>query len=231
MLQVVMGFNCNIEFPPLFEKALRSIAILNLDIIPSLGLQCRFSEFDYIHSMVSITVGPLVLGMLLVFAYMVTVLTNTKSDKELELRINKYVIPERLMEYFSSRERQSLKRTFAAFDVRDNGEIDCEELQAAIEKFNPEESKEHVEAKVAAMVAEANIDGDTTISFQEFLFVLVRARKKGSTSQFSMLVDKVEADANHGAGQHLFYALLLLSYLVLVSTSTALFHFFKVRSF
>lgn len=40
------GFNCNISFPPLFENFLTGIKVVNLDIIPSLGLNCRFNSFD-----------------------------------------------------------------------------------------------------------------------------------------------------------------------------------------
>ena len=50
-----IAFNCNITFPALFEQFLVQLSILNLDVIPSFGLQCRFSNFDYISSMGALT--------------------------------------------------------------------------------------------------------------------------------------------------------------------------------
>jgi hypothetical protein len=44
-----VGFNCNIHFPSSVERALATFGVLNLDLVPSLSLQCRFSSFDYIH--------------------------------------------------------------------------------------------------------------------------------------------------------------------------------------
>jgi hypothetical protein len=44
-----VGFNCNIHFPNSVERTLATFGVLNLDLVPSLGLQCRYSSFDYIH--------------------------------------------------------------------------------------------------------------------------------------------------------------------------------------
>jgi len=36
--------------PVSFARTLDSIKIVNLDVVPSLGLQCRLSRFDYIDN-------------------------------------------------------------------------------------------------------------------------------------------------------------------------------------
>jgi hypothetical protein len=36
--------------PESFARTLDTIKIVNLDVVPSLGLQCRLSRFDYIDN-------------------------------------------------------------------------------------------------------------------------------------------------------------------------------------
>ena len=50
-----VGFNCNIRFPSSVERTLATFGVLNLDLVPSLSLQCRFSSFDYIHKVSSLS--------------------------------------------------------------------------------------------------------------------------------------------------------------------------------
>ena len=49
-ITVNVGFNCNISFPPLMERATSSLSIFNLNILPNLGIACHQSSFDYIVS-------------------------------------------------------------------------------------------------------------------------------------------------------------------------------------
>ena len=66
-LQIILGisFNCVIAFPDLFEKVLAPLNFANLDVIPSLGLGCIFSEFDYAHRMVVVTLLPMAIAVLM----------------------------------------------------------------------------------------------------------------------------------------------------------------------
>lgn len=71
-VQIVLtiGFNCFITFPLNFENVLTTVAVLNLDILPALGIQCWLSQFDYIDSMITTTVGPILLSVIL-FAFFI----------------------------------------------------------------------------------------------------------------------------------------------------------------
>jgi hypothetical protein len=68
------GFNCDVTFPPLFEKLLGALGIFNLDVVPALGLQCWFASFDYVNKLVTVTLVPVaisgVLGLQMILAYM-----------------------------------------------------------------------------------------------------------------------------------------------------------------
>jgi hypothetical protein len=45
-ISVNIQFNCDIKFPLNYQKMLDSLAIANLDLIPSLGMQCWLNDFD-----------------------------------------------------------------------------------------------------------------------------------------------------------------------------------------
>ena len=45
-ISVNIQFNCDIKFPLNYQKMLDTLAIANLDLIPSLGMQCWLNEFD-----------------------------------------------------------------------------------------------------------------------------------------------------------------------------------------
>jgi len=49
------GFNCSITFPLTYEHVLSFLTFVNLEIVPFLGLQCWFVEFDYIDGMMTTT--------------------------------------------------------------------------------------------------------------------------------------------------------------------------------
>lgn len=59
--QIVVNkdFNCNIKFPGVFSNLITYFTIVNLDMVPSLGLACSFEGFDYADQVVFVTAGPL----------------------------------------------------------------------------------------------------------------------------------------------------------------------------
>jgi hypothetical protein len=77
------------------------------------------------------------------------------------------------------------------------------------------------------MMKEADLNGDSDIDFGEFLVLMHRSRRQGKSTEFASLADKVEAKVNFQPGAGVIYAFLTLTFLVLISTSTTLFHFFK----
>ena len=72
-ITLTISFNCSpMEFPALFERALSSLTVVNLDITPSLGLQCVWSTFDYASKMVFVAVGPILFVLLLLVFFLIS---------------------------------------------------------------------------------------------------------------------------------------------------------------
>jgi hypothetical protein len=231
-----ISFNCAVTFPATFTRVLTSFKVLNLDLVPSLGLQCSFLGFDYIDSLLGQTVAPLVLAFLLLFAYAIANSSEQQKVKKLLLEradAFKPDVPQKLADCFSPKEFDLLKITFVEFDSDSGGTISKDELGEALLKYSADgfAKPEDVERIVNELFEEANDDGDEVIDFVEFLGMIHQSRHRGVDSAFSGLADKVEASISRKSGQLIFYSFLFLTFLVLVGTSTKLFHFFKCDSF
>ena len=55
----------NVVFPALFDSLMARLAVLEFDFVGSLGLRCKFSDFDYIDALMATTLGPLLIVALL----------------------------------------------------------------------------------------------------------------------------------------------------------------------
>jgi hypothetical protein len=182
-------------------------------------------------AVVAVTLGPLVVAMVLglVYACLVLLAANPELAALLE-RAASYSLPEELAGAFKPKEEKDFRKVFAAIDKDGGGSIDSGELSTMAMQINPEATEQEVRTEVEAMLSEASLDGDQEISFGEFLLMMHRARRQGRVNKFASLADQVEAKMNKQAGGGVIYALLLLTFLVLISSSTALFHFFKCHS-
>ena len=78
-----VGFTCNVSFPSIFETIISPLALMNLNIVPALGLQCRFNGFDYVDTMILITVAPLVMASLIGLAYILQLLATRNKPTRL----------------------------------------------------------------------------------------------------------------------------------------------------
>jgi hypothetical protein len=179
--------------------------------------------------MILMTAIPLLMGILILTAYRSVVM---KSEREYAKRFDpKYLAdldaPEDLQGQFSTRELNNFRMAFASVDVNGNGSIDAQELGEVVRKFMPECTDEDV----TTMLSTEDTDENGEISFAEFLAMVDAARRKGSTSDFSDLVDLVDADVNRATGQSLFYGFLLLTFTVLAGVSSVLFGYFQCQEF
>jgi|MDSY01.2.fsa_nt_gb hypothetical protein len=74
----------------MFETALASFTIVNIDIVPALGLEC-WTPVDYIESMVVTTVFPIVVALLLWMTYAVfSVFGPSRTLEEKAQRFGSY---------------------------------------------------------------------------------------------------------------------------------------------
>ena len=70
-IAINIGFNCNVRFPRLFELFLLNFDILNLNLPTLIGVPCVYANFDYISTLLTMTVMPLLLGTILLGIYYV----------------------------------------------------------------------------------------------------------------------------------------------------------------
>jgi hypothetical protein len=217
-----------IVFPETFQLLLGILKVLNFDVIPSLRLQCSFGNFDYTEKMVLQTLGPLGVVALLWIAFLFERSKSTKVLTDLKKRAETYDAGA-LESAFEPKELTLYKITFSMFDLDGGGTVDKDEFSAVLQSFNPEKSQEEVVLEVASVFAQVDERHSGNIDFIEFLISLHRVRKQGKgSSAFTDLIGKVEAEINRTAGGGIMYAILLISFVVLVGTSTTIFHFLKV---
>jgi len=223
-----IGFNCNMSFPGMFEQILHGLSFLNLDLVPSLGLHCNFPNFDYVGKMVVVTVAPIVLAVLLGVAYLAVLLKSKTNEK---VAADRYSLPEDLARDFTTSELSGLRKLFAKLDVPRDGTVGREKLRKGALELYPDLASEEVDAKVAEALqglTEEELKGG--LGFAEFAAAMCRSRHADPGTRpcaFVSLMDEMAATLKETHGQSVINAFLLLTYLVLVNTSTALFHFLK----
>lgn len=73
-----VGSNLGVMFPPKFTSALGSLAIVNLDILPSLNLACMY-EFNYINKVYVTTLAPIAMSVVLFLGMLIMKGGNVKK--------------------------------------------------------------------------------------------------------------------------------------------------------
>jgi len=70
--------NLGVMFPPNFTSALASLAIVNLDILPSLNLACMY-DFNYINKVYVTTLAPIAISVVLFLGMLIMKGGNVKK--------------------------------------------------------------------------------------------------------------------------------------------------------
>ena len=65
------------------------------------------------------------------------------------------------------------------------------------------------------------------LSFGDFMYAVRRTRQEGRETEFSLIVDASEAEANQQKGDSMFFLLLLFSFVILIGTSSTVFEYFQ----
>jgi len=63
-------FSCSIKFPGQFQRFLGAFALFNFDLLPALGLECEYQDYDYITKMIAMTTMPIALAGVLLLVYL-----------------------------------------------------------------------------------------------------------------------------------------------------------------
>ena len=183
--------------------------------------------------MLVMTLAPLAVAAVLGLVYIIlTTAEANKAKKILGARMARYEAQDDLLDVnrngFDFDVVEKLKRVFAVADGDGNGFIKKEELTVMIEVLSPKATAEENGASLDKMMSEVDVGRDGGVSFGEFMRIMHRARHEVG---FSALLDKMDPSVNKSMGSSVVNLFLLLTFLVLISSSTVLFHFFKCDDF
>jgi hypothetical protein len=223
-----ISFNCNISFPALFQSLLESLAFFKLDIVPSLGLGCYFSTFDYINRMVLVTLTPFALMILLVFFFLLKTAridANQHAERELE---KLYPIPNEFVGKLSDARLKRLRKVAKFFDAIGGGTITRTEMAISVRELEPTFSEEKIKEKVDLYFQEAGFEAASELSFSELIFIDCNSRQ-GHPTEFGDLIIELEKRMSKGPWTSFFNLFLLLTFMVLTNVSCTLFNYFKVK--
>jgi len=201
-------FNCDVPFSADFGAIIEPLSILNLDITSSLGLACSIDNFDYVDTLVGVTLGPLFFVAFLVVIFGLEVAFRKYKTKRLDAKLKDskfYAVPEDLVQMFSNREIQVFRRTFSYFDEDTCGTADFADFDL-------------FEAKAE-------------LSFGDYMYAIQRARAEDRQSELSDFIGATEVKANARQGEYIIFTLMLFSFIILIGTSSTIFEYFQCESF
>ena len=162
------------------------------------------APFDFISDFYFLMFGPLALLALIGIVGLLRIKLHSsnvsaKADAQ----------PEQVL---SKVQMTQFRAAFTAIDIDNSGDVDARELQAALKKDGGTKLSE---AEAAELVAEADLDGDGRISFDEFLVAMASKARGWEHIWWRHGVASV-------INQHVFAA-LLLSFVVLPAASAKIF--------
>ena len=199
-LPFVPSFGLLARFPRLVTKVMGICGFVNLDVMPGLGLACRFDSFDYIDSMVAQSLIPIFMSIILGLAYFFLACTSSKKSKEEEA----YELPRNLRRKFTIKELRGLKTLFRHFDVDGGGFIDAKEMAALTKRLGLETTllRSSSAASAAGDPESAPDQEGGEVDFKGFAELVIKSRKGpgGSKVDFFRLADELELEAGLAAG-------------------------------
>ena len=205
---IASQFTCNISFSVDFQAIIDLLKILNLNILPSLGLACRVKNYDYVDALVGVTLVPIFFVAFLVslFGLEVAFHEYKKNKSEAILRQDKrYAIPDDLANVFSFNGLRILRRAFSYFDKDRSGTANVSQFPL--------------------------FQGLSELSFSDYLYTIHRAQLENRRAEVSDFINAAEAKANARRGEYKIFTLLLFSFIILIRISRTIFEYFQCTTF
>jgi hypothetical protein len=222
------GYNCKVEFPKTFTAVLNAIKFVNLDLVPSLGLQCKL-KFDYCGELVVVCLSPIIVLFLLLVLYFKQTRFDVDDD-ELILTNDIYYASDELQIVFGKK-LNKYRQFFKHIDSDLSGELDEKEVKEMFAEMDLDATENELDEYVSAFFVDVDLHDSGKINFSEFLSGIRVALEQPQKCKFASIAAKIDAKAMQTRGQLVFYLILLLSFLVLVLTSTTIFHYFSCDYF
>ena len=182
--------------------------------------------------MVVVCVSPLIVLVLLLVIYLKQTSLDTNEDKLAFLGDDShiYYASKELHVYFGKR-IEGYRKIFKHFDTDSSGELDKDEIMKMFSEIDLDATKNEIDEYASAFVTAMDKGGSGSIKFSEFVAGMRVALEQPHCCKFASIAAKIDAKATQSRGQLVFYLILLLTFLVLVSTSTTIFHYFSCDYF
>jgi len=238
-IAVNISFNCTVIFTPGTQKLMDRMSLINFDILSSFSLVCEgtVGRINYIDKMLFVTIVPLLIVALLP---LVSFFIQLKSDFDFKRKFRNELkgmkIPDELAAVINVSDEQLLKlrETFVYFDKDGSGSFTFEDLIKTMRVLNMNPDEEQIKISVE----EADVNGDGEIDFGEFTGLLLSKSKQGYDTKsklcifsFDTIDTLIKDRINLERRNFSINIILIISFLVLVSTSNTLFHYFKCHDF
>lgn len=212
-IAVNVAFNCQIRFPVSFERLLGAFHFVNLDIVPSLGIGCA-GNYDLSSKVFVVTLVPLA------FAAILFGLFEFKKRQRQALSVKNTVNETSLLDSLQGLPDEDFALLLNIIDdfINNKGklispnEMDHDNVGQIISALTPHASNARISAQVDILF------GSLALMDKAKLFEALDAKRQG---------DKQPTD------ESLIYLsmIFLLTYMVLISTSSTLFQFMNCREF
>ena len=241
-----IGPNCNVKFPSLMERTTSALSVVNVNILPNLGINCYAASFDYIDEMVALTVLPILISVCLLIAYKINSVLEARRIRKLskvwtvdetELKRLLGTVGVEQNEWsppYSDEELFTMLDVFSKYDKNRNFKIDSHEMHQLLHEVGIEKTLAEVKVSLRRVAKQCGLS-TITLNFTTFVFLF--SKKPGMTKKSASL----EMFRRAGKDSHLkrtvlktqnyFYYFLMLTFLVLISTSTKVLFFFKCHEF
>ena len=185
--------------------------------------------------------APLAIFVLMGIAYTYSAKSLSSTSEKRRTRTRKELADDlpiedpKVDEAFSDLEKLNLRLAFQYIDTDFSKVITSDELKAAASSIDLNRDSNspaaNLDAQLRSFFMEIAQDGQNRIDFGAFAQAMYRARIEGQGGHFAHLVDEVEARVTKVPGAAIVYAALLLTFLVLISTSTMIFQYFSCEDF
>jgi len=249
-ITVNVGFNTGIVFPNLYEAFLRPFAVFNLQFLPALGLQCKFSRLDFVDKVVVLTIVPLLVCAALGVLYAFQVLRKKWVLNHLRAHVNKYAVNRDIEKLLNDPDAcqlysfQDVCQSFAFLDSKGKGVITKEKLidcaswlyiddpeetvdQLMRESQHLRESMKSSDGFKECGEEEEEVESSDVLTFEDF----ARAGMHQEETAAGIFIGRCKSRIEKPAGRKIIYCFLLFTFLVLVGASAILFEYFQCREF
>lgn len=142
-------------------------------------------------------------------------------------QLESYKIPPELEGQFTKSQVESFRLTFAAFDTDGEGSINFDEFKSVVALLAEKLSED----TITTMFRKADADCSGEIDFVEFVEAFNDSRHDGASSgaqDFVALAEKLEAKVQAQRQNSIARAFLIMTFLILVGSSSSVINYFKV---